>query len=46
MDAAAARHLADGFDFRTYTPHKVAHDLTRWDEVFRCADYAQLVFLL
>jgi hypothetical protein len=43
IDHAAARHLADGFDFRAYTPHKIAHELMRWDDEFRTADYAQLV---
>lgn len=43
VDLAAARHLAGGFDFRSYTPHKIAHQLMRWDEEFKRADYAQLV---
>lgn len=43
IDHAATRHLADGFDFRAYTPHKIAHELMRWDDEFRTADYAQLV---
>jgi hypothetical protein len=43
MDLAAARHLGDGFNFRAYTPHKIAHELLRWDEEFKDADYTQLV---
>ncbi|MCJ9702046.1 hypothetical protein MOV74_13190 [Bradyrhizobium sp. SHOUNA76] len=43
MDVAAARHLAGGFNFRAYTPHKIAHELMRWDQVFKDADYTQLV---
>ncbi|WFU45851.1 hypothetical protein QA640_44360 (plasmid) [Bradyrhizobium sp. CB82] len=43
MDLAAARHLVDGFIFRAYTPHKIAHELMRWDEEFRDANYNQLV---
>ncbi|MBR0719623.1 hypothetical protein [Bradyrhizobium liaoningense] len=52
MDFAAARHLADGFNFRAYTPHKIAHDYTphkiahellRWDQAFKDADYTELV---
>jgi hypothetical protein len=43
MDLAAARHLADGFNFRAYTPHKIAHELMRWDHEFKDADYTQLV---
>ncbi|SDI09528.1 hypothetical protein SAMN05216338_101758 [Bradyrhizobium sp. Rc2d] len=43
MDLAAARHLVDGFNFRAYTPHKIAHELMRWDEEFRDANYTQLV---
>jgi hypothetical protein len=43
IDHAAARHLADGFNFRAYTPHKIAHELMRWDDEFRTADYTQLV---
>jgi hypothetical protein len=43
VDLAAARHLAEGFNFRAYTPHKIAHELMRWDEEFQDADYTQLV---
>lgn len=43
MDFAAARHLADGFNFRAYTPHKIAHELLRWDKEFKDADYTELV---
>lgn len=43
MDFAAARHLADGFNFRAYTAHKVAHELLRWDQEFKDADYTELV---
>ncbi|MFK4490275.1 MULTISPECIES: hypothetical protein [Bradyrhizobium] len=43
MDVAAARHLAGGFDFRAYTPHKIAHELMCWDQMFEDADYTQLV---
>jgi len=46
MDVAAARHLAGGFNFRSYTPHKIAHELMRWDQVFKDADYTQLVAAL
>jgi hypothetical protein len=43
VDLAAARYLAGGFNFRAYTPHKIAHELMRWDEEFQDADYTQLV---
>ena len=43
MDVAAARHLAGGFNFRAYTPHKIAHELMCWDQMFEDADYTQLV---
>jgi hypothetical protein len=43
MDFAAARHLADGFNFRAYTAHKIAHELLRWDQEFKDADYTELV---
>ncbi|MEY9123284.1 hypothetical protein LPJ38_16275 [Bradyrhizobium daqingense] len=43
LDGAAARHLSAGFNFRAYTPHKVAYDLIRWDEEFRHANYSQFV---
>ncbi|WFU42608.1 hypothetical protein QA640_09160 [Bradyrhizobium sp. CB82] len=43
MDFAAARHLADGFNFRAYTPHKTVHALLRWDREFKDADYTELV---
>jgi hypothetical protein len=43
MDLAAARRFADGFNFRAYTVHKIAHDLMRWDQEFKDADYTQLV---
>lgn len=43
MDLAAARHFVAGFNFRAYTPHKVAHELMRWDEEFRDANYTALV---
>jgi hypothetical protein len=43
IDLAAARHLADGFNFRAYTPHKIAHELMRWDGEFKGAEYTELV---
>jgi len=43
MDVAAARQLAGGFDLRAYTPHKIAHELMCWDQMFEDADYTQLV---
>lgn len=43
MDFAAARHLAHGFNFRAYTPHKIAHELLRWDQAFKDVDYTELV---
>ena len=43
MDMAVARHLKQGFNFAAYTPHKIAHDLLRWDGEFKHADYAELV---
>ncbi|WP_245502222.1 hypothetical protein [Bradyrhizobium betae] len=43
LDGAAARHLSAGFNFRAYTPDKIAYDLIRWDEEFRRANYSQLV---
>lgn len=43
MEGAAARHLSAGFNFRAYTPHKIAYDLIRWDEEFRHANYTRLV---
>lgn len=43
MGGAAARHLSAGFNFRAYTPHKIAYDLIRWDEEFRHANYTRLV---
>lgn len=43
IDLAAARHLAQGFNFRAYTPHKIAHDLLRWDSEFNEVDYNTLV---
>lgn len=43
IDLAAVRHLADGFNFRAHTPHKIAHELMRWDEEFKQADYTELV---
>ncbi|WP_271543781.1 hypothetical protein [Bradyrhizobium sp. CCBAU 45321] len=43
LDGAAARHLSAGFNFRAYTPDKIAYDLIRWDEEFRHANYSQLV---
>ncbi|WP_249140296.1 MULTISPECIES: hypothetical protein [Bradyrhizobium] len=43
MDFAAARHRANGFNFRAYTPHKIARELIRWDQVFKDADYTELV---
>lgn len=46
IDLAAARHLADGFNFRAFTPHKIAHELIRWDQEFKDADYTALVTAL
>jgi hypothetical protein len=43
MDLAAARHLGAGFNFRAYTPHKIARELLRWDKEFKDVDYTQLV---
>ncbi|MGY8637050.1 hypothetical protein RAD15_31730 [Bradyrhizobium sp. 14AA] len=43
MDLAAARHLAVGFSLRAYTPHKIAHELLRWDQEFKDVDYTELV---
>ncbi|MFK4622541.1 hypothetical protein [Bradyrhizobium diazoefficiens] len=41
---AAARALANGHDdLKTWTSHRIAHDLMRYDADFEGCDYTQLV---
>ncbi|EJN15719.1 hypothetical protein PMI42_00737 [Bradyrhizobium sp. YR681] len=40
---AAARALANGHDLKTWTPHRIAHDLMRYDADFEGCDYTLLV---
>ncbi|WP_441268703.1 hypothetical protein AB7G19_30095 [Bradyrhizobium sp. 215_C5_N1_1] len=43
IEAAAARALANGHDLKTWTAHRIAHDLMRYDADFEGCDYTQLV---
>lgn len=43
IEAAAARALANGHDLKTWTAHRIAHDLMRYDADFERCDYTQLV---
>lgn len=40
---AAARALANGHDLKTWTAHRIAHDLMRYDSDFEGCDYTRLV---
>jgi hypothetical protein len=46
IDSAAARYAEQGFDFKQYTEHRIAHYLMSWDEAFKAADYTTLVSLV
>lgn len=46
VDLAASRYHAEGYDFTTYTAHKIAHDLVEHDAAFKGADYTTLVSLI
>ncbi|MDI3559593.1 hypothetical protein [Bradyrhizobium sp. Arg816] len=43
IESAAARALANGHDLKTWTAHRIAHDLMRYDADFEGCDYTQLV---
>ncbi|MHC2666553.1 hypothetical protein ACMA5K_24290 [Bradyrhizobium diazoefficiens] len=40
---AAARALANGHDLKTWTAHRIAHDLMQYDADFEGCDYTRLV---
>jgi hypothetical protein len=41
--SAAARALDNGHDLKTWTAHRIAHDLMRYDVDFERCDYTLLV---